>query len=273
MDLLLWAVIIGVIVGIIGGVLQVLVSRNQDNKKKQASESLIAAQGMKVTKKLGDLIIDDVNKKWTIKGYPLIYNYSDIVDISETQNGTKTKISGGLVGGVTHRGLGIGVSSGRSVKTTISSWTIDITVRNAQYPLAQIVLLSGATISVGDFTYNAVNLLREQYIAQLKQMQDAGQRMACGYAQPVSPQLNITANIRITSNVSIAANSPVYLQRDYSNQYAMSLIVAYINGQMIGYVDQRAAQTVAPIMDSGVHVYARALSVSSGNCAVQIYTS
>ena len=275
MEFLLWAIIIGIIFGIIGGILQVLVNRNKDNKKKQESASLIAAHGMTVTKELGDLIIDDVNKKWTIKGYPLIYSYSDIVDISETQNGIKTRISGGIVGGLTNGSVGIGLSSGRSVKTTISSWTIDITVRNAQYPLAQIVLLAGTTIKVGDFAYNATNLLREKYIAQLKQMQDAGSRT-------VTPTPTFTSNSIINTKVvgvtkendkgipiqtilpMVSADSDLLLVREKGNPFDANAVKVLADHQHIGYLKSSIAQQVAPMMDQGKIIDVELSEVTGG---------
>lgn len=275
MEFLLWAIIIGIIFGIIGGILQVLVNRNKNNKKKQESASLISAHGMTVTKELGDLIIDDVNKKWTIKGYPLIYSYSDIVDISETQNGMKTRISGGIVGGLTNGSVGIGLSSGRSVKTTISSWTIDITVRNAQYPLAQIVLLAGTTIKVGDFAYNATNLLREKYIAQLKQMQDAGTRIVTPTSVSTFSGVINTKVVGVTKENDrgipiqtilpmISDDSDLMLVREKGNQFDANAVKVLADHQHIGYLKSSIAQQVAPLMDQGKIIDVELSEVTGG---------
>ena len=93
------------------------------------------------------------------------------------------------------------------------------------------------------------------------------------YPQPAQPQvLNITTYLKITTNIAIAANTRIILQRDYTNQYAPYLIGAYVDNKLIGYIDQGVSQAIAPLMDSGVSVYASAISSTANQCKIQIYT-
>lgn len=99
------------------------------------------------------------------------------------------------------------------------------------------------------------------------------QEYTAAYPQPTHQQsLNITTDMMITTPIAIAANTQITLKRDYTNKYAPYLIAAYINSQLIGYIDQGISQVVAPLMDSGVPVYARAISSTANQCKMQIYT-
>lgn len=99
------------------------------------------------------------------------------------------------------------------------------------------------------------------------------QEYTAAYPQPAQPQvLNITTYLKITTNIAIAANTRIILQRDYTNQYAPYLIGAYVDNKLIGYIDQGVSQAIAPLMDSGVSVYASAISSTANQCKIQIYT-
>lgn len=275
MEAFIWfLIILAVGGGILGGVLNAVVMTKREKKSKTISNNIMTSQGYTVTGEIGDLLIDDIHHKWTVSGHTRIFDYSDIIDISETQNGTKTKISGGIGAGVGLGNVGVGISSSKAVSTTISSWTIDITVRNSSSPLVQIVLFSGTPIKVGSFAYNATNLLRERYIAQLKQIKDAGSRVMETPTYSVNSAFD-TKVVGVTKNndkgqpiqallPSLNEDSDFMLVREPNNPYDTNAIKVIADYQHIGYVKAELAQQLAPIMDKGNNPKVELLGVTGG---------
>ena len=275
MEAFIWfLIILAVGSGILGGVLNAVVMTKREKKSKTISNNIMTSQGYTVTGEIGDLLIDDIHHKWTVSGHTRIFDYSDIIDISETQNGTKTKISGGIGAGVGLGNVGVGISSSKAVSTTISSWTIDITVRNSSSPLVQIVLFSGTPIKVGSFAYNATNLLRERYIAQLKQIKDAGSRVMETPTYSVNSAFD-TKVVGVTKNndkgqpiqallPSLNEDSDFMLVREPNNPYDTNAIKVIADYQHIGYVKAELAQQLAPIMDKGNNPKVELLGVTGG---------
>lgn len=287
MEAFIWFFIILVVGGgILGGVLDAVVMTKKQKKNKTISNNIMTSQGYTVTGEIGDLLIDDIHHKWTVSGYSLIFDYSDIIDISETQNGTKTRISGGVGAGIGLGNVGVGVSSSRAVNTTISSWTIDITVRNSSSPLVQIVLYSGTPIKVGDFAYNATNLLREKYIAQLKQIKDAGSRTLEAPTYSLN-SVFVTKVVGVTKNndngqpiqailSSLSEDSDFLLVREPNNTYDPNAIKVIADYQHIGYIKAELAQQLAPIMDKGNNPKVEFLGITGGGhknygCNIKIF--
>lgn len=278
MDIILGIIILGVGGGLLAGIITAIAVSRIGKKSKMISSNIMTSNGYTVTKELGYLLIDEIHRKWTVSGYTWIFDYSDIIGISETQNGIKTKVSGGIGIGVTSGSVGIGVSTSRIVNTTISSWTIDISVRNSNQPLVQILLFSGSTIKVGDITYNSVNLLRNQYIAQLKQMQTAGST-----AVPVTsttptltrPHTIYTKVVGVTklndNNIQIQIILPtlndgcdLILVREPNNPYDKNAIKVIADYQHIGYIRSELAQQLAPLMDQGSAMRAEVKEITGG---------
>lgn len=247
-------------------------------KRKEAENntmSIIASQGLTITKEIGELLIDDYHQKWTLKGYSTIYNYSDIIEISEIQNGTKTKISAGIGVGVGVGNFGVGISSSKKVNMTISFWAIDITVRNSSSPLVQLVLYHGAPIRIGDFAYNATNLLREKYVAQLKQKQDAGTRTVTPTTVTAVSGVINTKIVGVTKEndkgIPIQAilpmindDSDLVLVREKNNLYDANAIKVFADHQHIGYLKSSIAQQIAPLMDQGKIIDVELSEVTGG---------
>lgn len=282
MGTVFWIIIIlGVGGGILAGIIPAIIMSKAEKKNKTSSSNIMTSSGYTVTKELGVLLMDEYHKKWTVAGYQKIFDYSDIIDISETQNGTKTRISGGLGIGVSNDGIGIGVSTPRNVNTTITSWTIDITVRSSSSPLVQILLFSGSTIRVGDFTYNSINLLRNQYVAHLKMMQDEGQRISTVPVVQAIPQPQSQAKVIVTKVVgvtktndrgvpiqsilpTISQDSDALLVREKENQYDSNAIKVIADYQHIGYVKADLASQIAPMIDSGKSSRCAILCITGG---------
>lgn len=275
MEGIIWWFIGVIAIGVLAGILQVAVTSDKSKKKKQSTTNAISTKGYTVTKELGDLLIDETHKKWTVSGYMTMFDYSDIIDVSETQNGTKTKISGGIGAGVGVGNFGLGISSSKKVNTTISFWAIDIAVRNSTTPLVQIVLYSGSPIKVGDFAYNATNLLREKYIAQLKQMQDAGTRAVTPTMVPTVSGVINTKVVGVTKENDkgvpiqtilpmVSDDSDLLLVREKGNQFDANAVKVLADHQHIGYLKSSIAQQVAPMMDQGKIIDVELSEVTGG---------
>ena len=85
--------------------------------------------------------------------------------------------------------------------------------------------------------------------------------------------LNITAHVKVNSkNIKLDNHSNITLVRDYDNPYAPDLIAVMFNNKKIGYVNAESATVVAPIMDSGVPVFAEVISNTADGNNIRIYT-
>lgn len=108
----------------------------------------------------------------------------------------------------------------------------------------------------------------------------AREEQAMSYQQHYNPaQLNVVTDVIFNVPVNnFTINNTITLMRDYSNQYAKNLIAVYTDDQPIGYIKNEMAQVIAPIMDSGISVYAKILDTITSNdksttgCKIQIYT-
>lgn len=242
-------IVIGIATGVLSGIVQASVRSRANKNFKSKSMSIMIARGYKVTKEIDKLLIDEVNKKWTVSGYTDVFDYTDIISISETKNGIKS----------------------------LSAWSINVTVNKPANPLVQIVLYANSSpIQVGGFTYNSINLLREKYIAQLEYMKN---QVSVPLVQPQSQSTSTdtiyTKVVGVTKlndkGISIQSilpdlseDSDLYLRREPDNQYDSNAVKIFADHQHIGYIKATVAQQIAPLMDSGQIIEVELLEVTGG---------
>ena len=171
MDIIIWALVIGVIGGIAGGIWSVVAGSK--NRKRSAAE--LSSQGFNITKEIGDLKLNEPGKKWCIVsdfGKSPIYNYSDVNDFELVEDGEKYKSQGGVlrsvVGGVTFGVVGAIVGASTAKKTTtINSMYITIYTKNGS--LEKITLIS-TTTQRDSALYRLSKLNAENIMAMLSAM-------------------------------------------------------------------------------------------------------
>lgn len=247
----------------------------KEKEQKGISNQLMKSKGYNVTHRIGVLAIDEDNKKWTIDGCGKIYDYADMIDVKVSEVGTPVQVS---------------------------HWTINITVKDADKPLLKIDLYHGSPISVGEFTYNSINLLKNSYMAQLTRIQSCG-KTTSNTALPI----NETKPVRRTSKKPILTSidtptkiagvtfpndkgvniqtilptlteeSDLMLSRDKNNPYDENAIKVIADYTHIGYIKAGLAAELAPIMDSGKTVHVELIEVTGGGdkkygCNIRVYT-
>lgn len=301
-------VIVIIITAILSIAYGAYMSKSQDERNNAAAR-LMESRGFHVTNSIGELMIDDDNKKWTVGDCGTVYDYSDLIDVSVSENGVKTKISGGVGAGVGIGNTSLYASSSRSIQTTIRQWTIDITVKNPAHPMIQIVLYNGSPIKTGEFAYNSINLLKNKYLAQLNYIKSAGEKSknTVNVWQSVkdnSPEKEkktstnkrlAQKNIDITTKIvgvtkendkgidiqtllpTLSDESDVILSREKDNPYDKNAIKVVADYQHIGYLKASVAEEVAPVIDNGEKVYVEILNVTGGNekkygCNIRVFT-
>lgn len=246
----------------------------KEKEQKGISNQLMKSKGYNVTHRIGVLAIDEENKKWTIDGCGKIYDYADMIDVKVSEVGTPVQVS---------------------------HWTINITVKDADKPLLKIDLYHGSPISVGEFTYNSINLLKNSYMAQLTRIQ------SCSKSPSNTLSINETKPVRKTSKKpvltsidtptkivgvtklndkgidiqtilpTITEDSDLILAREKDNPYDENAIKVIADYTHIGYIKAELAESVAPIMDSGKPVHVELLEVTGGGdkkygCNIRVYT-
>lgn len=247
----------------------------KEKEIKNVSYKLMKSRGYYITHRIGVLAIDEDNQKWTIDGCGTVYDYSDLIDVKVSEIGTKTQIS---------------------------HWTIDITVKNPDKPLLKIDLYHGAPISVGDFTYNSVNLLKNSYIAQLTRIQACNQSSSNTLPiheetkpakkiskKPVLSSIDTPTKIVGVTKLNdkgidiqtilptITEDSDLMLSREKDNPYDENAIKVIADYTHIGYIKAGLAAELAPIMDSGKTVHVELIEVTGGGdkkygCNIRVYT-
>jgi hypothetical protein len=286
----------------------VYMSKSQDERNNAAAR-LMESRGFHVTNSIGELMIDEDNKKWTIGNCGTVYDYSDLIDVSVSENGVKTKISGGVGAGVGIGSTSLYASSSRKVQTTIRLWTIDITVKSPSNPLVQIVLYNGSPIKMGEFAYNSIDLLKNKYLAQLNYIKSVGEKSkntvnVWQIIQDNSPKTEkkkasrekeSSQKIDITTKIvgvtkendkginiqtllpTLSDESDVILSREKDNPYDENAIKVVADYQHIGYLKASVAEEVAPVIDSGRKVYVEILDITGGDdkkygCNIRVFS-
>ena len=171
MDFIIWALVIGAVGGIIAGVLSVIAGRK--NRKRSAAE--LSSQGFNITKEIGDLKLNEPEKKWCIIsdfGKSKIYNYSDVNDFELVEDGEKYKSKGGIlrsvVGGVTFGAVGAIVGASTAQRTTTIN-SMYITIYTKKGDLEKIDLIT-TTTKKDSALYRLSKLNAENIMAMLSAM-------------------------------------------------------------------------------------------------------
>ena len=247
----------------------------KEKEQKDISNQLMKSKGYNVTHRIGVLAIDEENKKWTIDGCGKIYDYADMIDAKVSEVGTPVQVS---------------------------HWTINITVKDADKPLLKIDLYHGSPISVGEFTYNSINLLKNSYMAQLTRIQSCSKTtsnttLPINETKPVrkvskKPVLtSIDTPTKIvgvtklndkgidiqTILPTITEDSDLMLSREKDNPYDENAIKVIADYTHIGYIKAGLAAELAPIMDSGKTVHVELIEITGGGdktygCNIRVYT-
>lgn len=248
---------------------------NKEKAQKNTSNQLMKSKGYNVTHRIGVLAIDEENKKWTIDGCGKIYDYADMIDAKVSEVGTPVQVS---------------------------HWTINITVKDADKPLLKIDLYHGSPISVGEFTYNSINLLKNSYMAQLTRIQSCS-KTTSNTTLPINetkPVRKVSKKPVLTSidtptkiagvtfpndkgvNIqtilpTLTEESDLMLSRDKNNPYDENAIKVIADYTHIGYIKAGLAAELAPIMDSGKTVHVELIEVTGGGdkkygCNIRVYT-
>lgn len=245
----------------------------KEKEQKGISNQLMKSKGYNVTHRIGVLAIDEENKKWTIDGCGKIYDYADMIDAKVSEVGTPVKVS---------------------------HWTIDITVKDADKPLLKIDLYHGNPIAVGEFTYNSINLLKNQYMAQLTRIhsqKSTSNILPINEIKTFDKPVKKPALTSIDTPTKIAGvthlndkginiqnilptltdDSDLMLSREKDNPYDKNAIKVIADYTHIGYIKAGLAAEIAPIMDSGKTVNVELLEVTGGGdknygCNIRVYT-
>ena len=274
-ELYFWIIIAVTVFMIVVNVIIFSNANSKENKQKDISNQLMKSKGYNVTHRIGVLAIDEENKKWTIDGCGKIYDYADMIDAKVSEVGTPVQVS---------------------------HWTIDITVKDADKPLLKIDLYHGSPISVGEFTYNSINLLKNKYMAQLTRIQSCSNStsnitLPINETKPVQKTSKKPVLTSIDTPTKIAGvtfpndkgvniqtilptlteESDLILSRDKNNPYDENAIKVIADYTHIGYIKAELAAELAPIMDSGKTVHVELLEVTGGGdkkygCNIRVYT-
>lgn len=122
-------VLLGVIVAVIIIVLVIICIRSTKKQKEAQTEKALqydrendffTKSGYVISKRIKNLIIDNEHEKWMVAGADKIFNYSDVIDVRISENGSQLEV-GAL-----------------SVHTTIKSLSVVVTTKDTLNALVDI---------------------------------------------------------------------------------------------------------------------------------------
>lgn len=128
-----------------------------NNKQKaEISNNVFAENNCSITKKIGDLLIDESTKRWSISGLSYLFNFSDIIDYEYIENGEN-----------------FSKGRGSSVSKNIYKMYIQIYTSVSEYPSVSIIFfenLKSSPTSTDSYTYRLCKNTADQIMATLKQI-------------------------------------------------------------------------------------------------------
>lgn len=148
-------IIFGIIAFIIGSS---LIAYNSSVNKKIAYD-LFAKNNCSVTYKFENLLIDENNKKWAVKGVNYLFSYDDISDYEYVENGNSYRRNSLMAQAITNS-----VTSQQ-----INNMYVTIYTKVPNYPKVSVYLIT-TPISTNSMTYNLCKSNAETLIGRLKQM-------------------------------------------------------------------------------------------------------
>ncbi len=90
-----------VLVVIIVLVIFCIFSTKKLNQQKESSKNKVLEEnnyftgaGYEISKRIKNLLIDDIHKKWMVAGSEKIFNYSDVIDVKIVEDGKQVEMSG-----------------------------------------------------------------------------------------------------------------------------------------------------------------------------------
>lgn len=157
-------------------------SAAKEKERQKNSKEKLEENGLSITKKIRDLAIDEVNKKWMNLSakVPSIHSFSDIISIEINENGEKYKSQHGImcavVGGATFGLAGALVGSGTANKAKeISHLSVDVYMNNLDCPMESFVFINSPTKTSGVLYQKAYETVK-QMAATLTAMQNIGKK-------------------------------------------------------------------------------------------------
>jgi hypothetical protein len=144
--------------------------------------------GLRVTKRIGSLLIDEKNKKWAIAELGSreqhIHSFSEIASVEITENGEKYKSQHGImravVGDAIFGGLGavVGAATAKKAKT-VNYLSVDIMLNSLDRPMESIVIIRSPT-KTDSYLYQKAYQNVKQIAATLTAMQRMSNSEAAG---------------------------------------------------------------------------------------------
>ncbi len=182
MNPLFWWVLGAIIVlCIAGGILALLSHRSLLRR----TESAFSQDGCSPTRKIGDLWLDETNRRWTIARdceNLMLHHYSDVLDAELMQDGEKYVIHKGVVetylGGVI---LGAAVAAAthgdRPKEKAIQSMVINISLSDRSCPVETIVLRN-SLIRLNSRTYQQLSHKATELLEMFDHMKNESKNSA-----------------------------------------------------------------------------------------------
>lgn len=248
----------------------------QSNKRDKVAQSAIEESGGTITKRIGNLFLDEQRGWWTVSGGGYrVYGYSEILDFEIVENGEKYKSQGGIIrsviGGVTFGAVGaiVGATTANKVKN-VNSMYINVIVNDANCPNVIIKLLEAPT-TAGSFSYNLAVQIGQQTAAQLAYMMNVSKNsIATSNLQTIDTKVvGVTKNNdegQLIQSILATLNSSDSLTfvREPNNPYDSNAIKVICEYQHIGYIKSDLAKNIAPLMDSGKTLSGHITAITGG---------
>lgn len=150
----MFAIFLSIILGFIGASITSKYINKIDEEEINKTISEMESEGTTITKKYGDLVIDQINKKWgVIKNPsmpPYMHNFSDLVSFRLVENGVEYENKGGVmraaVGGALFGTAGaiIGASTANQRQNISEIYVLAVT-SNFDHPTEKIQICSSVS--------------------------------------------------------------------------------------------------------------------------------
>lgn len=211
MEIIFWAIVIGVGAGILISVV------NAKNKRDAADSASTEHEkhGFHATANVGEyLAIDDNRKEWTTKFCPAVFKYDDIIDFELVKNGevtsTKNGLSRGVVGGLLFgvAGATVGVLTSNQ-KTVVNSLSVNIYTRHPSQPRVTISFLAGnTTFDTNSFVYSTMLNSAQDVIGRLFAMRGESEHSPASAAPAIQSASTADELLKFKQLLDAGAISP-----------------------------------------------------------------
>lgn len=172
-----------------------------ETESKAINNKLIYENGMTISSKFETLQMDEVKKKFIVKGINYVFDFTDIIDYEYTETG----------GQVTKASTGNRMFNGTVATTQISAMDVIIRTRVNSYPALYIHFLNMPT-KTDTAVYRLSKMVAEQLCAKLTQIIDSN-----NISQPIQA-VNSTADE--ISKYKALLDSGAITQEEYDKKKA-----------------------------------------------------